>query len=206
MSGKCIVLTGTHGAGKDVQAELLTARLTLKGERVETAHVLKSKPSVAALRGVILSDATKMESLLAEALGFYTMHAESIQTVVVPSVKGGAVLVLNRAPETALVLNIYGRGLHHRFPWLLEGYESLMKLLSPDMVILLDSPVEVTIARMLQQDETDYIQQQSSAKHRAHRRFFLHFAQKYGWEVVNGSGTPEQVSDLVWNRVQRLFY
>jgi thymidylate kinase len=200
--GKLIILTGINGVGKDEQAARLTERVEQAGRHLENMHVLKSCPGVTAMRSLVLGEETHFSSKMAEALAFFSMHYESAEQVVKPLVSSGGVVLLNRGPETTFVYNILGNGLEDSSPELFSLYEGVMKILSPDLVILLDTSVAVAKERMVKQSETDGWQNSDTAAYELRRKHFLKLAEQPNWKIVDATPSIDEVSESIWALVQ----
>ena len=112
-------------------------------------------------------------------------------------------IILNRGPETTLLYNVLARGLDHCYPELVMIYDQINRRLSPDLVVLLDTSVEIALARAAKQATTDQFQQHSIYVHENRRQLYLELASKYGWMIVDSTPPAEDVVDTVWQLVRQ---
>jgi len=199
--GRLIILTGINGVGKTEQATRLQKRAAEEGVSLENIHVLKSSPAVTAMRGVVLAPETHLQSEWAEVLAFYTMIAETAEQVVVPKLEAGQNILLDRGPDSTHVYNFLLKGLDKTHPELAPIYDQLMKILQPDLVILLDAPSEVTLKRAAQQGETDHLQDYEKEVHEQRRQGFLTLAKSSGWTILDATQSIDEVAAEVWSLV-----
>ncbi|MBU6389211.1 hypothetical protein KGQ71_01710 [Patescibacteria group bacterium] len=200
--GFLFILDGDNGTGKDTQSELLVKRLRQEGLTVRGVHALESNNRVIAFRKLALDPEQHPRSDYAEALAFFTMHAETVAEVVLPLRANGTTVVLNRAPETAYIYNVLAKGLTEKYPELSAIYHRLMTELKPDRVIILDTDVETARLRSAQQKETDHLQDKEDEEHQARRRFFQQLAAENSWSIVDASGSIAAVFDLIWQEIK----
>lgn len=190
-TGRLIVFEGGEGSGKSTQAALLAARL----EAVLT-HEPGGTEVGARIRAIVLDPAlgTTLD-IRAEALLMAADRAQHVAEVIRPALERGVDVVSDRFSGSTLAYQGHARGLpvdelatlSH---WATGGLE-------PDVVILLDVPAEVAVARMRRA-----LDRMEAAGDDFHRRVAegyraLAAADPGRWRVVDGSGTIEEVEARV---------
>jgi dTMP kinase len=184
-----IVFEGGEGCGKSTQARLLVRRL---------GAVLTHEPGATdvgkALRALVLESSLDIDPR-AEALVMLADRAQHVTEVIRPALAAGRDVVSDRFVGSTLAYQGYARGL---------AVEELAELsrwasggLEPDVVILLDVPAEVAVARL--GGDLDRME-------RAGAEFHLRVSEGYRalatadparWRMVDGSGTVEAVEARV---------
>jgi dTMP kinase len=142
-------------------------------------------------------------SPLAELFLFAASRAQLVAEVIRPSLVRGAMVICDRYTDSTVAYQGYGRGL---------DFDSIQKVntlatqgLSPDLVILLDIPVEIGLARkgVAKQDrfETEEI-----AFHQRVRQGYLKMAaaNPERWLVVDARLPKREVGQIIWKRVEGL--
>ncbi|MDI3475518.1 MAG: dTMP kinase [Thermococcaceae archaeon] len=146
--GKFIVFEGIDGAGKSTQVKLLGKWLSERGYEV----VLTKEPTDTAfgklIRRLVLTggregiiDGARI-SPEAEALLFAADRAEHVHKLIKPSLEAGKVVISDRYFYSSLAYQ-WARGLD--LEWLIDLNRFALK---PDLVILLDLPVEEGMKRI----------------------------------------------------------
>jgi dTMP kinase len=189
--GRFIVLEGGEAAGKSTQARLLAEHL---------GAVLTREPGGTAigeaLRRLLLERSLVAPVPRAEALLMLAARAQHVAKVIEPALARGDDVVCDRYSGSTLAYQGYGRGLDVDE---LRGLDSWANgHLDPDLVVLLDLPVEVARQR-LGHDQRDRIESEGDSflmdVHEGFRR--LAAQDPVRWRVVDASGTVEQVAALV---------
>jgi dTMP kinase len=110
-TGVFVALEGGEGSGKSTQAERLAAWLRDEGYDVVLTHEPGDTAVGATLRGIVLSPETGALSPRTEALIYAADKAEHVDTVVVPALERGAVVITDRYVDSALAYQGAGRSL-----------------------------------------------------------------------------------------------
>lgn len=157
MSGFFLTVDGVDGAGKSTQLAFI--RSWLKDRGVEA--VFTREPGGTQLGEVLrqlLLDSDLDLAVKTEVLLMYAARAEHLAQVILPSLAAGRWVVCDRFSDATFAYQCGGRG----FPqdklavlqaWVEEG-------LRPDMTIVLDVPVAVSVARVAQGGQLDRLEQE----------------------------------------------
>jgi dTMP kinase len=191
-----IALEGGEGSGKSTQAALLAARL---------GAVLTREPGGTEVGGrirVIVLDPQVGTALdaRAEALLMAADRAQHVAEVIRPALSRGDHVVTDRFSGSTLAYQGYARGLDvGELAWL-SGWAT--GRLEPDVVILLDVPADVAVARM--KPGPDRMEAAGDEFHRKVAEGYraLASSEPARWRVVDGLGTVEEVEARVAKAVE----
>jgi len=155
MNGFLITLEGIDGCGKTVLTERLGKHLQQKGHDV----VVTREPGGSALgkhlreilngqklRG-ILAEQGKPLSSKSEFLLFAADRAHHFETVIIPALSKGQVVVSDRCADSSLAYQGYGRGLDHDMIKQVNSWA--MQEVKPNLVLYLKVPIDVACQRFL---------------------------------------------------------
>lgn len=149
--GVLITLEGVDGCGKSTQAALLCERLVACGLPVGPASAPGSvirepgaTPAGEAIRDVLLHGPSQIASWT-EALLYAAARAELVETVLLPELKAGRVLVLDRFLDSSLAYQGFARRLG--VDEVLAVNEPGLRGLLPDVTLVLDLDPVIGLAR-----------------------------------------------------------
>ncbi|MDR1327696.1 MAG: dTMP kinase [Heliobacteriaceae bacterium] len=138
--GLLIVIEGTDGSGKSTQLELLKRFLQAQSYGVMVSEWKTSR----LIAGVI--DEAKDRNLLnatTYSLLYASDFADRLENVIIPALKSGFVVLLDRYYYTALARDVV-RG--QDIGWVKNLYEYAPE---PDLVFYLDMPVDILLKRII---------------------------------------------------------
>ena len=142
-----IVLEGPDGSGTTTHAKLLCEALSKQGRDV----LLTAEPTDGPI-GVCIRKQLKEKTIPSAAaiqLAFTADRAWHVETVIVPALKAGKVVISDRYATSTLV---YGSALGLDFQWLKRINELFPK---PDLEIFALPPLEVSLERMQSRSSKD---------------------------------------------------
>lgn len=193
-----IAFEGGDAAGKSTQAtrlaERLDARLTF--EPGDT-------PSVRQIRSILLDPSTGDLDHRTEALLMAADRAEHVASVIRPALAAGRHVVTDRYLYSSVAYQAHGRGLdpgevRDLSLWATDGLE-------PDLVVLLDLPVEVARARV-SGVEPDRLESEEVSFHDRVRAGYRAQAEADPdrWLVLDAAGDVDALAEAIWARVEPL--
>jgi len=191
--GTFIVLEGGDACGKSTQHRLLVERLTASGRDVVATFEPGATSVGRRLRALLLESDESIDPT-AEMLLMASDRAQHIAEVVRPALERGADVVSDRFLPSSLAYQGVARGLG--IDAVAAANELATSGLVPDVVIVIDVPESVALAR--RGDEPDRMERESREFHEQVRAAYRDLAPRFGWIVVDGSSTPENVAALVW--------
>jgi len=138
--GLLIVIEGTDGSGKSTQLELLK-----KSIQDQSYGVMVSEWKTSRLIANVIDEAKERNLLNATtySLLYASDFADRLETTVIPALKSGFVVLLDRYYYTALARDVV-RG--QDIEWVKNLYEYAPE---PDLVFYLDMPVDVLLKRII---------------------------------------------------------
>ena len=195
--GLFIALEGGDGAGKSTQARLLCAGLQGRGHTV----VLTREPGGTAfgrtVRDLVLHG--DHVAARAEALLFAADRAHHVETLILPALRRGEVVITDRYMDSSIAYQGAGRDL---------GVDEVRELnvwatggLVPALTVLVDVPAG--IGRTRRGGVHDRLESESARFPSAVRDLFLALADADPdrYLVVDGELPPEQIHELIRARV-----
>lgn len=138
-----ITIEGGEGAGKSTQARLLHEALIQRGRDAILTREPGGTPGAEALRRLLLSGDIAW-SLPAETLLHFAARADHVERVIRPALRRGCWVVCDRFYDSTMVYQGYGQGADRRHIAQLSAQIDLV----PDLTIVLDVPVETSLARL----------------------------------------------------------
>jgi dTMP kinase len=189
-----VAFEGGEGTGKSTQARLLAARLdaVLTHEPGGTTVGLE-------LRALALGGAYGEVDPRAEALVMAADRAQHVAEVIAPALAAGRNVVTDRYLYSSLAYQGYGRGLP------LDGVRALSEFAGApeaDVVVLLTVTPSVKAERLGR--ELDAIESAGDEFHTRVEEGFLALAaaDPSRWVVVDGSGSVDDVAEVVWAAIE----
>lgn len=205
--GRFIVLEGPDGSGKSVQTGLLAAHLRAVGHAVTQTREPGGTRLGEQIRAILLDTAPVARGPLADALLFHAARSQLLEEVIEPALERGDVVVCDRFATSTMAYQGFGSGLDRRQLEQLETW--VTRGLRPDLVILLDVPVEVGLARrgsgtLEGMTRFEDASRHDRAFHERVRTGYLEMAaaDTVRWRVVDATADTEAVARLVAARAR----
>jgi dTMP kinase len=197
--GRFIVLEGPDGAGKSVQARRLADHLRRTGHDV----TLTREPGGTALgeqvRRVVLDPGPVERGAVADALLFSAARSQLVLEVIEPALARGSLVVGDRYATSTMAYQGHGGGVDLA---ILRDIERLVTGgLRPDLILLIDVPVEVGLARRAagsasEQTRFEDVVRFDRAFHERVRQGYLAMAadEPGRWITIAGAAPPDVVA------------
>jgi dTMP kinase len=198
-----ITFEGGEGCGKSVQAKELLRRLSRLAIPVLLTHEPGGTPFGKKL-GRWLKWAQDADiSPLTELMLFNASRAQLVAEVIQPSLKSGKVVISDRYAGSTTAYQGYGRELE--LAMVKATNNAATRGLKPDLIILLDIPVEEGLARKRKRNQ-DRFEREALAFHQRVREGYLKMAadEPERWLVVDASQSKRKIADIIWQRVSQL--
>jgi dTMP kinase len=193
-TGVFLALEGGEGAGKSTQARLLVDWLERLGHRVLLTREPGGTEVGKILRRIVLDNDTGELSPRTEALIYAADKAEHVDSVVLPSLAEGQIVLTDRYVDSTLAYQGAGRALESaELEWVARWATSSLR---PHLTIVLDIDPEIGHARF---EGADRIESEPLDFHRRVRQHFLDLAaaDPDHYLVIGHDGTPEEIHALV---------
>lgn len=208
-AGFFVVLEGPDGAGKSVQARLLAERLRARGLDVTETREPGGTPLGEQVRRILLDPADIPRGPVADALLFNAARSQLVADVIRPALARGGVVVLDRYATSSMAYQGYGSGVDRQVLAVIAQLST--GGLQPDLVVVLDVPVEVGLARRDagHADELTRFEDESRHDLAFHQRVRdgyheMAAADPQRWVVLDGSADVEVVAAAVGDAVDQV--
>jgi len=203
-----IALEGPDGAGKSSVAERLEARLVAEGHSVHMTREPGGTRLGELVRGILLDTASVARAPETDAFLFNAARSQLVREVIRPALARGEVVVCDRFSDSTLAYQGYGSGVDLAMLRDLEARAT--GGLRPDLVILLDVPVAVGLARRGRGDPGSLTRFEDEARHDAafHERVRAGYlelagAEPWRWRVIDADRPRDDVAEAVARAVLR---
>jgi dTMP kinase len=200
-TGVFVCFEGGEGAGKSTQSKLLAAWLEEQGRTVLLTFEPGDTEVGKALRQIVLSPETGELSHRTEALLYAADKAEHVDTVVLPALARGEVVITDRYVDSSLAYQGAGRDL------LLADVERVNRWatgdLRPHLTVVLDLAPEAGLGRLTGRDR---IEGESVEFHQRVRQGFLDLADAdpEHYLVLDARAPVEEIAAAIRARVEVL--
>lgn len=201
MNGIFLTLEGGEGCGKSTQLERVAEALRARtGREVVTARSPGGTEVAEKIR-IILKTPEPGENLLPETelMLFGACHAQMCEHMIRPALARGAVVISDRFTDSTLVYQGCARRIAPET--VARVNEFVCRGTRPDLVLVLDIPVELGLRRATGRNDArnDRFDSESTAFHTAVRNGFLELARcdTGRFAVIDASPSEEQVTQSI---------
>jgi dTMP kinase len=196
-----ISLDGLDGAGKSTQCRLLAGWLRTLGWTVTECRDPGGTALGAELRALLLGHSGVMAPTC-EALLFMASRAQLIAEVIRPALAAGQIVVSDRFLLANVVYQGYGSGLDPERLWEVGRFAA--GGLEPDLTLVLDLPLEVSLAR--RKPSVDRMESRGADYHGRVREGFLAEARRRPdrVRVIDASASLDDVQERIRREIQVL--
>jgi dTMP kinase len=213
--GRFITFEGLDGCGKSTQLEKLAAVLRRQDLSVVVTREPGGTSTGEKIRHLLLDTNTSSLAPLAELALMFASRAQHITEVIQPALAGGRIVLCDRFTDSTEAYQGGGRKLGSR-P-VLELHRILCGNLQPELTILMDSNVAVSVDRARRRNkiqagknsrgksDENRFEQESRAFFGRVRNGYLAIAAREPQRVVvvDARGTPEQTHKQIVEVVRR---
>ena len=196
MKPRFITLDGIDGAGKSTNLAVMKAWFEKHKLPVLFTREPGGTPAGEALREILLNPATQV-SLRTETLLMFAARQQHLETVIVPALKNGTHVVSDRFTDATFAYQGGGRGVPLQDIATLEHW--VQGDFRPDLTLLLDVPLEVSMARINQTREKDRFEQEAAEFFNRVREVYLRRAAKQPerYAVIDSSQSLDAVKTQI---------
>ena len=195
-----IVFEGIDGSGKTTQAELLAEKLT----SIQQSNIIIREPGGTPLGESIRKELKSNPNLdpVTQLFLFSACRTELIKDVINPNLEEGHIVICDRYIFSTIAYQGHAEGLNIAY------IENMIDLstggLTPDIVIFIDTPVE--IAKKRRENETnDYYDRKDIDYYVRTREGYITMASSsVNWVTHDGSKEPNELAKSIWEQIKPL--
>ncbi|MCW5549829.1 MAG: dTMP kinase [Opitutaceae bacterium] len=204
-TGKLISFEGSEGSGKSTQISLLAAHLQKTGKDVVTTREPGGTEIGEQIRNIIVHN-SKGDEMCAETelLLFAAARAQLVREVIAPALLAGKYVLSDRFLDSSTVYQGIARKLAADPVAQINRFA--VGNVMPDVTVVIDVPTEVSLARLKQRttDLPDRMERENIGFYNKVREGYLLLAKNMPERVilVDGTRTPAQVAQTIWEHVQ----
>jgi dTMP kinase len=194
MAGLFITLEGMDGAGKSTHIPTILALLGASGREVVSTREPGGTPLSEQLRELLLHQDMHVET---ESLLMFAARAEHLQQVILPALARDAIVLSDRFTDASYAYQCGARGLPLEKMQTLEAW--VQGDLQPDITLLFDVPVEVSLQRLAGARTPDKFEAQGAEFFARLRAQYLARAAEYPqrFRVIDANRSLEEVKKSV---------
>lgn len=203
--GKFIVLEGIEGVGKTTNMEFVCQYLREKQCNILRTREPGGTPLAERIRDIVLHTPDHEELAMdAELLLMFAARAQHLAHVILPALEQGRWIVSDRFTDASYAYQGGGRNINMDRIAILENW--VQGSLRPDLVIILDAPVELALMRTKARKIKDRIEQEQADFFTRVREVYLQRAQQdpSRYKIVDASQPLVQVQEALKNIVDNL--
>jgi dTMP kinase len=173
LNPKFITLEGVDGAGKSTCIKFIKKYLTDKNHnsfftREPGGTLLGEK-----LREILLHDEITPET---ETLLMFAARNEHVQQVITPNLQSGINVISDRFTDATYAYQSGGKYVDSKKITVLKNWVHVN--LKPDLTLLFDLPIDVSLTRLKSNENLDKFEKESSDFHKRIRNSYLDLAKK----------------------------
>ena len=205
LKGRFISIEGIEGVGKSTVISFLQDKLTQLGVSCTLTREPGGTPIAEDIRSVLLQDHQEIMSKDTELLLMFAGRAQNIQEVIRPALDKGRWVLSDRFTDASFAYQGGGRGvslqhIEELSTWVQAG-------LIPDHVLLLDTAVDVGLARVHSRGARDRIEQEGVEFFERARQVYLNRAKAEPdrYTVIDATCSAEEVCKVAWYRLEQLY-
>lgn len=199
-----ITLDGIDGAGKSTNLAVIRQWFERRNLPVLFTREPGGTPVGETLRDILLNPATKA-GLRTETLLMFAARCQHIEDVILPALARGVHVVSDRFTDATFAYQGGGRGVPLEDISVLENW--VQGSLRPDLTVLLDVPLEISMQRIAKSREKDRFEQEEAAFFTRVRDVYLNRAaaapERYA--LVDSSKSPEEVKNAIESLLDKHF-
>lgn len=191
MKAKFITLEGMDGAGKSTHIPMIIELLKAKGYEVVSTREPGGTVLGERLRELLLHEPMHPET---ETLLMFAARREHIAQIIQPALDRGDCVLSDRFTDASYAYQCGAKGVTAIKINQLEQW--VHELLQPDLTLLFDVPVEVSVARLADARSPDKFERESADFFRKIREAYLQRASEnpQRFRVIDASKPLEQVA------------
>jgi dTMP kinase len=194
-----VVIEGIEGSGKSTLHKGLVERFGVEGRDVVVTREPGGTATGDAIRTIFLDRTLTIEPLT-EAFLVNAARAQHVAEVIRPAHAQDRLVLCDRFTDSTLAYQGYGGGLE---------LASLQRLcdeatggVQPDLVLLIDLPVEVARARLQERSYVlDRVESLDAAFHERVRQGYLELAKSARHRVLDGTLPRGRLLEEAWNSI-----
>jgi dTMP kinase len=201
--GKLITFEGGEGGGKTVQIKRLRDRLSQSGHDVVILREPGGTVISEQIRQILLNPSNVGMAYTTEVLLFQAARAQIYRELVLPSIKAGKIVLMDRSRDSSVVYQGMVRGFGMQLIDQLNDIST--KETYPDLTILLDVSVEVGLKRRAGSGKMDRLDMETKDFHEQVRKNYLQLAsldKKKRWVVIDAEKSINEVQEKIWKVVE----
>jgi dTMP kinase len=151
MKGRFITIEGIEGVGKSTNVAFIEAQCKAAGHTVLVTREPGGTPMAERIRDLILATPGEGLSAMGELLLMFAARAEHLASLIRPALERGETVICDRFTDATFAYQGGGRGLDtgliNKLQVIVQGD------LRPDLTLLLDAPLEVSVQRIASRGE-----------------------------------------------------
>lgn len=168
--GILITLEGIEGVGKTTQLRFLAETLHQMDVPLLVTREPGGTPLADDIRHFLLSEHNETVEAETEALLMFAARAQHVSRVIRPALESGKLVLCDRFTDASYAYQGAGRGIPVEKIAILEKW--VLNGLKPDVTLLLDAPVELSLTRIKERSKQDRFETET-------KKFFEEARQTY---------------------------
>ena len=203
MEAKFITLEGIEGSGKTTSIKSINNLL----EQKKIDYINTREPGESSigeeLRGILLDPNTDISSEV-ELLLMLADRKDHVEKTILPNLLNNTWVISDRFMDSSIAYQDGGRQLNLN---MIDSLAIYLDLPQPDLTLLFDLPVEVSLERTKKRGELDRFEKEDIEFHNRIRVAYLELAKHHPEriKVIDGSQNLEKVQAEVVRTIQKLF-
>lgn len=203
MKAKFITLEGIEGSGKTSSLKSITDLLDKKN----ISYIVTREPGGSSigkeLRAILLDPDTEISPEV-ELMLMLSDRKDHVEKIILPNLEKGNWVVSDRFMDSSIAYQGGGRQLDKKLIISLTDY---LNLPQPDLTLLFDLPVEVSLSRVKARGELDRFEKEELEFHKRIRNTYLDLAKNNSnrIKIIDSSKKIESMLNNVKQAIQKLF-